>query len=112
MAESKAKSKVSGKPVSASIEPKTKLKTKATKPPAEKVKAKAVVAKPKAAKPKAVPAVKRSVKAPMLPISAELHYRMVAEAAYYIAERRGFAPGDAAADWAQAEKQIATALKK
>jgi hypothetical protein len=107
MAESKAKSKVSGKPVSVSIEPKTKVKTKATKPAAEKVKTKAVVAKPKAA-----PAVKRSTKAPMLPISAELHYRMVAEAAYYIAERRGFAPGDAAADWAQAEKQIATTLKK
>ncbi len=32
--------------------------------------------------------------------------RMVAEAAYYIAKRRGFAAGDPAADWAAAEKEI------
>jgi hypothetical protein len=31
---------------------------------------------------------------------------MVAEAAYYIAERRGFAPGKALDDWLQAEDEI------
>ncbi|MHB1331533.1 MAG: DUF2934 domain-containing protein [Sulfuriferula sp.] len=112
MAESKAKSKASGKPVSNSTETKLKAKTKTTKPAAEKAASKPTVAKPKVAKPKTATIVKRSVKAPMLPISAEQHYRMVAEAAYYIAERRGFAPGDAAADWAQAEKQIVASLKK
>jgi hypothetical protein len=32
------------------------------------------------------------------------HY--IAEAAYYKAERRGFAPGYEAEDWAEAEKEI------
>jgi hypothetical protein len=31
---------------------------------------------------------------------------MVAEAAYYLAERRGFAPGKALDDWLQAEDEI------
>lgn len=32
---------------------------------------------------------------------------MIAEAAYYCAERRGFAPGHELEDWVQAEAQIA-----
>jgi len=32
--------------------------------------------------------------------------RMIAEAAYYLAERRGFAPGHEEDDWLQAEAQI------
>jgi hypothetical protein len=31
---------------------------------------------------------------------------MIQEAAYYIAEKRGFAPGNHADDWAAAEAQI------
>jgi hypothetical protein len=31
---------------------------------------------------------------------------MVAEAAYYIAEKRGFAPGRELDDWLQAEEQV------
>ncbi len=34
-------------------------------------------------------------------------HRLVAEAAYYLAEARGFAPGHAAADWHAAEQAIA-----
>ena len=119
MAESKAKSKASGKLASTASETKVKTKTKTAKSATEKSAAKAVVAtKPKVTKPKtAAPvekplAAKRSVKVPMLPISAEQRYRMIAEAAYYIAERRSFASGDAAADWAQAEMQIDALLKK
>lgn len=37
---------------------------------------------------------------------------MVAEAAYYCAERRGFAPGHELEDWLEAEAQIEVALRK
>ncbi|BBP05289.1 hypothetical protein TPL01_14650 [Sulfuriferula plumbiphila] len=117
MAESKAKSKASGKPVSAVAE--TKPKAKTAQPAAGKAAAQsAVAAKPKVAKPKVAapganePAAKRSVKLSNPAVSAEQRYRMIAEAAYYIAERRNFAPGDAAADWAQAEVQIVALLNK
>ena len=36
----------------------------------------------------------------------EEHEYMVAEAAYYRAERRGFAPGNEMEDWLQAETEI------
>lgn len=38
--------------------------------------------------------------------SAELRRLMIAEAAYYISERRGFAAGCQLEDWLLAEKQI------
>ena len=38
-------------------------------------------------------------------LSAQERYRMIQEAAYFIAERNGF-KGDACAHWAEAEKQI------
>jgi len=40
-----------------------------------------------------------------LPDEAELR-RMIEEAAYYRAEKRGFAPGLEAQDWAEAEGEI------
>lgn len=36
---------------------------------------------------------------------------MIATAAYYLAERRHFAPGHELEDWIEAEKQIRTLLK-
>jgi hypothetical protein len=39
-------------------------------------------------------------------VSAEVRQKMVADAAYYIAQRRGFAAGDPKADWAAAEAEI------
>jgi hypothetical protein len=39
-------------------------------------------------------------------VTEEQRRRMIAEAAYYLAQRRGFAAGDAAADWLAAEAQI------
>jgi DNA anti-recombination protein RmuC len=39
-------------------------------------------------------------------ISAEQRHRMIEEAAYYLAQQRGFAPGNATGDWLEAEAQI------
>lgn len=38
--------------------------------------------------------------------SMEERFRMIAEAAYYRAERRGFVGGDPTADWLAAEAEI------
>ncbi|QIK36969.1 DUF2934 domain-containing protein [Caldichromatium japonicum] len=38
--------------------------------------------------------------------SPEQRHEMIAVAAYYLAERRGFAPGHAEADWLRAEQVI------
>lgn len=38
--------------------------------------------------------------------SKEGHERQVAEAAYYLAEKRGFAPGGEDADWYEAERSL------
>jgi hypothetical protein len=80
-------------------------KSLAAKPAAKKTTAaKPVVAKKPAAK-KAAPAKTAPAKKGNS-ITAEQRYRMIAEAAYYIAEKRGFAPGDPSRDWADAEAQI------
>jgi basic membrane lipoprotein Med (substrate-binding protein (PBP1-ABC) superfamily) len=42
----------------------------------------------------------------MLSVSPAERYRMIAEAAYYHAERRGFISGDSAQDWLDAEAEI------
>lgn len=39
-------------------------------------------------------------------VPADVRRKMVADAAYYIAQRRGFQPGDLVADWAAAEVEI------
>ncbi len=43
-------------------------------------------------------------------IDPERRRALIAEAAYYRAERRGFAPGDESADWLAAEVEVDTAL--
>ena len=128
MAESKAKPKEKPKE-----KPKAATKTVAVAAAKPKVAANPKVAKPKVAKPKvakaavAVTVVKPKIKPDAKPaakpvaaaakkapakvkasvVDAEAHYRMVAEAAYYIAEKRGFAAGNHSLDWAHAEAQIA-----
>ncbi len=79
--------------------PKAKL---ATKPePAAKAKAAPKVApKPAAAK----PARSRTKKSAGVPSEQRRNY--IEMAAYYIAERRGFAPGNPLEDWVQAEAEI------
>lgn len=44
--------------------------------------------------------------------SEEERLRHIQEAAYYIAERRGFAPGNEHDDWVQAEMEVAARLSK
>jgi hypothetical protein len=39
-------------------------------------------------------------------VDPELRYEMVATAAYYIAEQRGFAPGHELEDWSRAQAAI------
>lgn len=41
-----------------------------------------------------------------LAISPEQRQQMIAEAAYYLAEHRGFEAGDPVSDWLQAESEI------
>ena len=40
------------------------------------------------------------------PTTAKSREERVAEAAYFIAQKRGFVPGYEAADWAAAEKEV------
>ena len=44
-------------------------------------------------------------------VSPEQRWKMIADAAYFIAEKRGFTGGDPAGDWIQAEKQIDSKLR-
>lgn len=47
---------------------------------------------------------------PATPVTAESRRAMIAEAAYYLAEQRGFASGRDQEDWLLAEKRIDDAL--
>lgn len=76
--------------------PKAKQKTKA------KVNAKAATQ----------PAKRTTAAAARTTVDAAERQRMIGEAAYYIAERRGFAPGHHDADWAEAVRQVSALLKK
>jgi hypothetical protein len=46
-----------------------------------------------------------------VPVTTEERHRMITEAAYYLAERRGFSGGSAEDDWLQAEREIDRALR-
>jgi hypothetical protein len=96
-------------------------KAAAKKPAARKATTKKAAAKPaparKAAQPKAAlkrtPAKKTSPKkaqrpAPAFPsrITHEARWHMIAEAAYWRAEKRGFAGGGEVGDWLEAEADI------
>lgn len=69
--------------------------------------------KPKATEEKpAAPPKKTTVSKPKPPaVTAEERDRMIREAAYYIAERRGFEGGSPAEDWEQAEAEVDQLLK-
>ena len=72
------------------------------KAPAKRASAKTTAARKPAAKAVAGDKSEASTK---LAISPEERYRMIQEAAYYIAERHGF-NGDSAYFWSQAEAEI------
>jgi len=88
--------------VTAAAKVKTTTKLAAKPEPAAKAVPKAM---PKAApKAKAAKAGSRSGKAVSVPPEQRRNY--IEMAAYYIAERRGFAPGNPLEDWVQAEAEI------
>jgi hypothetical protein len=89
-----ATSKAKAKPA-----PKIKLATK-PEPAAKPQAAPKVAPKPVAAK----PARPRAKKPAGVPLEQRRHY--IEMAAYYIAERRSFAPGNPLEDWVQAEAEI------
>ncbi len=60
-------------------------------------------------KTKAKPATKAAIKTKITP---EEKYRMIAETAYYIAEKRGFVGGNPEEDWLEAETQVEEFLEK
>ena len=115
------------KATSSAKKPLTLSKT-AAKPPAKKIAAsasaskvpaksttKAAPAKPavktttakKAAAAKPAPAKEKAAKDNgATPITPEQRYRMICDAAYYRAERRGFIGGNPAEDWTAAEAEI------
>ena len=90
----------------AAAKPKPAAKTKlAAKPePAAKVKASPKTAPAKAAPKKAAAVRSRAKKTAA--VSTEQRKYYVEVAAYHIAERRGFAPGNPLEDWVQAEAEI------
>jgi len=47
-----------------------------------------------------------------LPVTSEERHRMIAEAAYFRAEKRGFVGGDMAEDWLQAEADTERLLQQ
>lgn len=85
-------------------------------PAAKPVAAKpAPVAKPVPVAKKAEPVVVKpvqSAKKAQTTVDVEVRRRMIAEAAYYIAEKRGFIHGHHDVDWAEAERQIDALLAK
>lgn len=88
----------------------TTAKAPAAKPAAAKTSAASAPAPVKSAAAKPAASATKPVKQTTL--SAEERWRMVAEAAFFIAEKRGFQGGDPAHDWIQAEQQIAAILGK
>ena len=72
-------------------------------------------APPKTAKPKITPAKSSAArKKPVtahVPPSQEMINKMIEEAAYFLAEKRHFAPGFEEQDWLQAKQQIMTQIE-
>lgn len=94
-----------GKTTASSAKPKTTATAKKAPTPAMKKAAPAKAAAPTKAKNPAAPKVAAS-SAPKKAASHAQRANYIEVAAYYIAERRGFAPGDPLADWAEAEAEI------
>jgi hypothetical protein len=92
---------------SKAVKPEPVTKAAARKPVPKKAAPKAVpkVAAKPAAKPAAAKPQKPGSKKPAN-ISLEKRKHYIEMAAYYIAERRGFAPGNLLDDWVQAEAEI------
>jgi len=115
-----AKKSVAAPKISAEKKPAVK-KTAAAKPAAKAAPTKAAKPKTKPSVPKAAaPAKGRAAKAPSAEtakgngdarITPEQRYRMICDAAYYRAERRGFVGGSPSDDWIAAEAEVDELLR-
>jgi hypothetical protein len=136
MAQSPGKAKLTAKPAAsptspasgkASSTPKTRAKPKAAQgadKPAAKPQAKGKAPARKAAAPEdKAKAVRRPTQAkeaaasqkpaaPVGVVTPEQRYRMICDAAYFRAERRGFVGGSALEDWLAAEAEIDALLRE
>ena len=64
------------------------------------------------AAPRKKPAARKAAPAGiLLPVSHEERWRMIAETAYYMAQRRGFVGDDAVRDWLAAEAEVDARLR-
>lgn len=72
---------------------------------------KTATAKPEGDVKKVAPAAKKSARKPAAPLGEE-RQRLIAIAAYYRAEARGFAPGHEKQDWLDAEAEIDALLSR
>ena len=81
------------------------------KRPARKATSRKPATKKKTATRKAVPRKPARQPKPTPAFSESERRHMIAEAAYYLAEKRGFADGDPAQDWIAAEAQIEALLR-
>ena len=86
--------------------PASKTKLAAKPEPTAKVKAAPKTAPEKKVAPKKAVAVRSRAKKKTPAVSPEQRKYYVEVAAYHIAERRGFAPGNPLEDWVQAEAEI------
>jgi hypothetical protein len=77
-----------------------------TQPADKKPAAKPAVAKPAATRSKPAKAAAPKTGMSNMPITPEQRYQMIATAAYFLAERRGFTSGNEMQDWITAEAQI------
>ena len=103
-----ATKKAAAEPIVASTKPEAKKPAAASAKPTSNEPV--VVETPAAAKSaKAKPATKTTVSSKVTIVSDEQRYRMIAEAAYYHAERNQF-KSDHVRDWIDAERDIAALL--
>jgi hypothetical protein len=57
------------------------------------------------------PSIREAVASRSSDVTPDERHRMIAEAAYYRAEKRGFAGGDPMQDWLEAEAQIENEIR-
>jgi hypothetical protein len=91
--------------------PETTVQTTVKKSPSKRASAAAKPATPRKPRTKSPAAAESAALPPIhratLPVvTLDMRHSMIAEAAYYIAEKRGQAAGDPAQDWYEAEAEI------
>ena len=102
-----AKKAVAAPKISPGKKPAVKKPT-ASKTPAKPSSPKTVAAQAKTGKLPAAKAAKGNGKAHITP---EQRYRMICDAAYFLAERRGFVGGNPGDDWVAAEAEVDELLR-